>query len=491
MTAEVSSAPLVAPLGSSVVLPCFCDKSVPSNDLKVEWRIKETLVHLYQDGESQAQEDYQNRAHFFTEEFQHGNFSLRLDDLRAEDEGQYTCTVYSKQRSVFSTQASLEPRLLDSVLHLHLFLVVCPNMIMFFAFVFWGVSEGSVSETVCCCALYFLRPLLLLWAAPFIKDLFSDKIKTWIQKYSYVAEYAVFSLVMYSALFASAWERFLNYAVFNKVMMIVLFAIVFVCCLCKITYILVSEVWKKTGRIVKIFDLVADMTFQILPTLQFILLFFTFGAARGGLIMIVVLPVLLMMMTNDRWLIRCRYGLDFSESVVRTVMLIFILVTNALMIGLYIFTLGNRTDPIGWGCVMVFLQILWTVMYFTDAAYSFLSLSRDFQRYVSVYVFGSVAVVLLNSAALITELILKTVNGDRMMADLRFIVFPSECLFVVSLLISGFSGSKIADCLKSCQTKMRSVRVRRSPQQNQSTEMNPLNAGDQEQNQPDSVLAQT
>uniref|UniRef100_A0A8C2IX73 Uncharacterized protein n=1 Tax=Cyprinus carpio TaxID=7962 RepID=A0A8C2IX73_CYPCA len=369
-------------------------------------------------------------------------------------------------------------------------------MIMFFAFVFWGVSEGSVSETVCCCALYFLRPLLLLWAAPFIKDLFSVQIKTWIQKYSYVAEYAVFSIVIYSALFASAWERFLNYAVFNKVMIIVLFAIVFVCCLCKITYILVTEVGKKSGRIVKIFDVVADMTFQILPTLQFILLFYTFGAARGGLIMIVILPVLLMMMTNDRWLYRCRYGLGFSESVVKTVMLIFILVTNVLMIGLYIFTLENQTDPIGWGCVMVFLQILWTVMYFIDVAaddayYFDFSLSRDFQRYVSVYVFGSVAVVLLNSAALITELILKTVNGDRMMADLRFIVFPSECLFAVSLLISGFSGSKIAGCLKSCQNKVRSIRVRRSSQQNQSTEMNPLNAGDQEQNQPDSVLAQT
>uniref|UniRef100_A0A9J8C0J7 Ig-like domain-containing protein n=2 Tax=Cyprinus carpio TaxID=7962 RepID=A0A9J8C0J7_CYPCA len=492
LNVKVSSAPLVAPLGSSVVLPCFCAKSLLSNDLKVEWRRKETLVHLYQDGESQAQQDYQDRAHFFTDQIQQGNFSLRLDDLRAEDEGQYTCTVYNKQRSVFSAQTSLEPRLLDSVLRLHLFLVVCPNMIMFFAFVFWGVSEGSVSETVCCCALYFLRPLLLLWAALYIKNRFSVQIKTWIQKYSYVAEYAVFSVVIYSALFASAWERFLNYAVFNKVMIIVLFAIVFVCCLCKITYILVTEVGKKSGRIVKIFDLVADMTFQILPTLQFILLFYTFGAARGGMIMIVVLPVVLMMMTNDRWLYKCRYGLGFSPSVVRTVMLIFILVTNVLMIGLYIFTLGNRTDPIGWGCVMVFLQILWTVMYFTDATfYTFLRLSRDFQRYVSVYVFGSVAVVLLNSAALITELILKTVNGDRMMADLRFIVFPSECLFAVSLLISGFSGSKIAGCLKSCQTKVRSIRVRRSSQQNQSTEMNPLNAGDQERIQPDSVLAQT
>ncbi|XP_016298854.1 polymeric immunoglobulin receptor-like [Sinocyclocheilus anshuiensis] len=309
LSAKVSSAPLVAPLGSSVVLPCFCAKRLLSNDLKVEWRRKETLVHLYQDGESQTeaqQQDYQDRAHLLTEEIQHGNFSLRLDDLRAEDEGQYTCIVYNKQRSVFSTQTSLELRLLDSVLHLHLFLVVCPNIIMFFAFVFWGVSEGSVSESVCCCALYFLRPLLLLWAAPFIKNRFSDKIKTWIQKYSYVAEYAVFSVVVYSALFASAWERFLNYAVFNKVVIIVLFAIVFVCCLCKIIYILVTEVGKKSGRIVKIFDVVADMTFQILPTLQFILLFYTFGAAsEAGLIMIVILPVLLMMMTNDRWIYKC------------------------------------------------------------------------------------------------------------------------------------------------------------------------------------------
>ncbi|KTG03942.1 hypothetical protein cypCar_00038512, partial [Cyprinus carpio] len=301
-------------LGSSVVLKFYRVKPLQTEDLKVEWRRKDTktLVHLYQDGESQAQQDYQDRAHFFTDQIQQGNFSLRLDKLKKDDAGEYTCRVHSKQRSVFSTQFTLEKDFLylnDSVLRLHLFLVVCPNMIMFFAFVFWGVSEGSVSETVCCCALYFLRPLLLLWAALYIKNRFSVQIKTWIQKYSYVAEYAVFSVVIYSALFASAWERFLNYAVFNKVMIIVLFAIVFVCCLCKITYILVTEVGKKSGRIVKIFDLVADMTFQILPTLQFILLFYTFGAARGGMIMIVVLPVVLMMMTNDRWLYKCRYGL--------------------------------------------------------------------------------------------------------------------------------------------------------------------------------------
>uniref|UniRef100_A0A672QT24 Ig-like domain-containing protein n=1 Tax=Sinocyclocheilus grahami TaxID=75366 RepID=A0A672QT24_SINGR len=98
------SGPLVAPLGSSVVLPCSVDELLSVEGLEVEWRKtgSETLVHLYQDGESRAeaqQQDYHNRAHFFTEEIQHKNFSLRLDDLRAEDEGLYKCTVYSQQES--------------------------------------------------------------------------------------------------------------------------------------------------------------------------------------------------------------------------------------------------------------------------------------------------------------------------------------------------------------------------------------------------------
>ncbi len=95
-----------------MVLPCYADELVSMEDLKVEWKRKDTLVHLYQDGESPPQQDYQDRAHLFTDQIKHGNFSLRLDDLRAEDEGEYTCRVYSKQRCVFSTQTSLVPRLL-------------------------------------------------------------------------------------------------------------------------------------------------------------------------------------------------------------------------------------------------------------------------------------------------------------------------------------------------------------------------------------------
>ncbi|CAM4333411.1 unnamed protein product [Leuciscus chuanchicus] len=89
--------------------------------LKVEWRRTDTkaLVHLYQDGESRAevqQQDYHDRAHFFTDQIQHGNFSLLLENLRAEDEGKYACKVYRYQRQVFSINRNLELRLVGSPL---------------------------------------------------------------------------------------------------------------------------------------------------------------------------------------------------------------------------------------------------------------------------------------------------------------------------------------------------------------------------------------
>ncbi|KAI2647841.1 Butyrophilin-like protein 2 [Labeo rohita] len=74
------------------------------DDLEVEWRRadSETLVHLFLNGESRPeaqQQDYHERAHFFTDQIQQGNFSLRLDNLTAEDEGRYTCKVDSQQGS--------------------------------------------------------------------------------------------------------------------------------------------------------------------------------------------------------------------------------------------------------------------------------------------------------------------------------------------------------------------------------------------------------
>ncbi|XP_073713872.1 uncharacterized protein [Misgurnus anguillicaudatus] len=245
-------------------------------------------------------------------------------------------------------------------------LVFCPNLIMFFAFIFWGVSEGSVNEMISCCALYFLRPLTLLWAAPYIND-FKDKIKTLILKCSYVAEYCLLAAVSYSVLLTSTWEKILNYADFDKVVIIILYVILFLSCSCKFSNISVSQIGNGKGRINDILEIVADLTFEILPTLKCVILFYTFASSGGGLVAIAVLLVLLLM-ANERTFYKCG-RLGWSWPVIRTVWLLVIIILNIVMIGLYIFTLENETDPIGWFCVMLFLQILWAVVRFTDQSY--------------------------------------------------------------------------------------------------------------------------
>ncbi|XP_060794794.1 butyrophilin-like protein 8 [Neoarius graeffei] len=98
------SDPFTVQMGGSVMLPCFVDTPLPMEGLEVESKRNdyETLVHLWQDGESQPESQnqrYQERAHFFTEEIIHGNFSLFLTSLTREDVGVYKCVVYTNMDS--------------------------------------------------------------------------------------------------------------------------------------------------------------------------------------------------------------------------------------------------------------------------------------------------------------------------------------------------------------------------------------------------------
>ncbi|XP_056608130.1 uncharacterized protein LOC130425773 [Triplophysa dalaica] len=448
----VYSCDLVVPLGGSVLLPWFNKEPFQGEIKKVEWSKSglQKPVFVCEDGDIRPEiqhEDYRDRAHFISDDIKHGNFSLLLKNVRQEDKGEYTCKVYRGQESgVLSVSTKLEPRLLDSGFLLQMFLVFCPNLIMCFTFVFWGVSEGSESETICCCALYILRPLLLLWTAPYL-NYFKDRNKTLIQEYTYVLDYFVLTAVVYSALFVNTWQKLLNFAEFDRVFIIIIYVLMFVFCSCKAVYILAAEVGDRTGKVIQIFDIVADLSFEILPTLQFILLFYTFASGREGIIIIAILPVLLTL-TNERMFWKCYLHFKWSSELTAALMLIVTLVMKAVMIGFFIFTLENKTDLLGWACVIVFLQILWAVVRLSDQSYLF-SISLDFHRFVSLYVFGSVGVVLIGAFVLITELILKTVNGERAVMDLRFILFPSECFFLLSVVISGLlsSDSSVSEVL--------------------------------------------
>ncbi|XP_073800233.1 uncharacterized protein isoform X2 [Danio rerio] len=500
----------LAPLGSSVVLPCYVGQPFSMEGLKVEWkRIDlETLVHLYQDGESRPEKqhkDYRHRAHFFTEEIQHGNFSLRLDNLTAQDEGEYTCTVYRKQREVFSVKKKTLLRQLETVFHLQMILIFCPNILMFFAFVLWAFSEGYLFESVCCCAIYFLRPLMLLWVAPYIND-FTGNIKTFINRLSVRAEYIVFSAVFYPVLFKSAWDKSLNYTTFERVVIIVLIVIVLVLNLIYIIFWIIRFIGNISQQINTILDFLASICIDVLPSLQFILLFFAFESGRAGFFIVAVLPFVFSV-TNYNWDSVCGEQMGCLPSVRRPVWLILLLLINAVTVYVSFIALENEKDRVGWACMIAFLQLLWGVINFTR------SFKWNLPRVVPVYVFGSVAVVLLTSVTLMTELILKTVNGERAIGDLRIVVSSSEFIFTLLLIFLLVFEPWIETCLQSCQKAIKShqspaagsqnaarseeppvTETNQSQRPTESHEMRPLLNQDQQasgsENQPDSVVSQ-
>ncbi|XP_073721056.1 uncharacterized protein [Misgurnus anguillicaudatus] len=556
ITLKGPSGPLVVPLGGSVVLPCSVDSLLPLKDLEVEWRRSDsqTLIHLYQDGDIRPEaqhQDYHDRAHFFTEDIKHGNFSLLLNNLTAEDEGQYTCKVHTGQESgetvveikhverlivsgsshsvsasvgddvilncsvnshikpeeieevswekkdkdedilVFLYQnnktqsGSSDERYRDrvelftdeihrgnfslrlkrvttedkgvyicqvftkglsanttvileglgfsalhaivlilsitasgsaviicsliyctsrnkaTVLHLQMCLVFCPNLIMFLAFIFWGVSEGSVNETVFCCALYILRPIMLLFAAPYINE-FTEHNKWWLKYMSYRTEYTVFSTILYSVLFHSSLGKGLSFAGFEGVLMIILFGIVLLFCLFFIIFSLAKISGKISERITKIFRFLSWIFRDVLPSLQFILLFYMFGSAEGGFFIVAVLPVITTT-TNYNWDVTCGQKMECSPLVRRSVWSAMMLLLTAVMMYFYVMALENEKDCVGWVCMIGFLQVLWIVWNCLGSHGDF-----EFIRFTAVYVFGSVGVVLISAVALIIELILKT-----------------------------------------------------------------------------------
>ncbi|KAL1278854.1 hypothetical protein QQF64_025527 [Cirrhinus molitorella] len=491
------SCEMLVPLGSSVVLPCYADKHLKDKSLKVEWRRKdpEKLVHLYQDGKSQQQKDYCDRVNFFTNQFQHGNFSLCLDNLRAEDAGQYTCTVYRNQTSVFSSETNLELKLQDTVFRLQMYLIFCPNMIMFFSFVLWGVIEGSLNESASCCALYFLRPLMLLWAAPYAHD-FTGKTDKFIQKSSYDTEYIVLSTVFYSVLFKSALDKNLNYTGVEGVTIIFLFVIILLLNLIYIVLLLARLIWKISKQINTIFRVLARISFDILPSLQFLLLFFAFGSARSGFITVAVLPVFLTLTRYD-WDHTCGKKMHCSLLLMRSVWFMLMLLVNAIMVYFYTIALGTEKDRIGWACMIAFLQLLWALINFTW------SFEWDLHSIVLVYVFGSVGIVLLNSVTLMTELIFKTINGEGVVGDLRVVVFTSEFIFTLFLLVLLVFEPWIKPCLQSCKKAIRSSQTPAARLQNQDYQnvagsdeiemQTPLNKQNQtagRREAPDSVVSQ-
>ncbi|KAK1151903.1 CD276 antigen-like, partial [Acipenser oxyrinchus oxyrinchus] len=102
----VPRSPVTSPPGSDVILDCSFSYKAGTDlgRLVVTWQCPPAnhVVHSFyygQDELSLQNETYRNRTQLFPEQLSVGNASLRLKQVRGEDEGWYTCAVTNQVES--------------------------------------------------------------------------------------------------------------------------------------------------------------------------------------------------------------------------------------------------------------------------------------------------------------------------------------------------------------------------------------------------------
>ncbi|KAL7857503.1 hypothetical protein SRHO_G00164020 [Serrasalmus rhombeus] len=232
-----------------VTLNCSIDSQIPPELLEVvSWTKvdQDITVLVFQEGEVQedfTHERFRERVEFFgPEEIQRGNFSLRLKDLRMEDKGLYRCEVLSGE---FSAQTTVEIHLGFSHTH-NMILFLCgftclcgsvlflgsipytfckelgsctviiqyvlvfgPNILMFVAFVLWGMLNGFISVAITCSTINLLRTL---WLLPFFRcfNHFYDTVKRRILAISLIVVDSVVLSVIAAVVFGLHGWRLQN-----------------------------------------------------------------------------------------------------------------------------------------------------------------------------------------------------------------------------------------------------------------------------------------
>ncbi|RXN15789.1 CD276 antigen-like protein [Labeo rohita] len=83
-------------IGDSAVLPCFSkERPLKLQEITVHWRYNDDLnVYDIIDGQGSVEDQhsaYKGRAEMFSDDFEKGNFSLKLSDLQHNDTGKYIC----------------------------------------------------------------------------------------------------------------------------------------------------------------------------------------------------------------------------------------------------------------------------------------------------------------------------------------------------------------------------------------------------------------
>ncbi|KAI4881934.1 hypothetical protein NFI96_034125 [Prochilodus magdalenae] len=169
-----------ASVGDEVTLNCSVDSNVPVTIIEeVSWRKRgrergqDVLVLLFQSSEALSDSShgsYHGRAEFFISEIPKGNFSLRLKDVKLEDQGEFICEVHTNDRSAHTTVVlqklgfSTYQILIFVLCYIALQLSVVLGVPVFYLL----KRKGSRIEIVTCLLVSTLRPLMLMKTFPYL-----------------------------------------------------------------------------------------------------------------------------------------------------------------------------------------------------------------------------------------------------------------------------------------------------------------------------------
>ncbi|XP_028811601.1 uncharacterized protein LOC114765580 isoform X4 [Denticeps clupeoides] len=406
-----------AGLGEDVILSCSVDSSEQIEE--VVWKTDQDIIVLqYKDGEvlpDSSHERYRGRAEFFPAEIHKGNFSLRLKEVRTEDKGDFMCEVHTSLLSASTTVlledlglsllhvlilllciiAALLALSLSSFmclkmrgrapanpeeLNLHCLLVFGPNVLLFAAFVLWGLTEGFPAEVVSCSALVLSRFLLLFTVALYVEqlpDIFRDILRT--DKGNTAA--LTFTGIMLGFMLN------MNVKVFFR------------------------------GR-----GLLTDFMYM------FVLFFISRGLNEVVVISVFAVMMGLPAIFSILVIMKERCGVSFPVLfwIVFNRLLILSRLTTFGIVLYYFYQSLEDADDVGLMTVVVLLLIVslcYTLNVFHSPSYP------ESVKWI-MYISGAVGLCVVNSVTLVAELVMKTRSGHRVIKDLRWAVFPSECVFV-------------------------------------------------------------
>ncbi|XP_073800128.1 uncharacterized protein isoform X2 [Danio rerio] len=465
-----SAGPVSVSVGGHVTLSCSVKSHVPPEEIeRVSWRKADEdlqLLHFEKSAVIPADERYRERVVFFPSEIPKGNFSVRLRSVRTEDAGVYMCLVKTGGVSA-NTTVIIETHSLSEFHTLILFLCVAasgsalllyfliycrsqsnctakclqmcliflPNIMMFTAVILWGLSEGLEHETVACSALFLLRPNMLFRAGPYG----SQVISQWMNYgfWSFL-EYIVITGVIYQVLFFKyALDQSWQSTVFIVVSVGLSFALLLLVFLlwCMMDC---DNAWRNNDPQSQILHAVLEGMLAILG----MLIMGGLHLDKQVLLAVGVFPLL------SSWMGLAYPGITVllprrsnSLLVRKGQWLSGIILINAFMLCFYIYTLENHQDYMAWASVVVFLQIQWTLM---DLTWAFNKSVGRHSRFV--YLFGSVGVVLLTSSTLTLNIL----NGERVLGDLRIVLFASESVFASALLVLQIAAPGEACEFRGC-----------------------------------------